>query len=78
LEKKKRVDAFLSEYEHPSLFKTREVARLTGYKKQTIQKWIRMGKISALRPWGPTADYYVPINEVNRIIKERGARQCME
>jgi hypothetical protein len=70
------AEPFLNEYETPSLFKTKTVAQVTGYKQQTIQHWIRTGKIGVVRPWGPTTNYYIPLSEVNRIIQQKGVKQC--
>jgi len=58
------------EKKHPRLFlKTTEVAEILRVTPETVQRWIREGKIRGIRvdKW-----WRIPVYEVKRLLKEAG------
>ncbi len=47
----------------------KQVAKLFGCSGQTVQAWIKAGRLKAYR-WGGTGSYRVPLTEVERVRAE--------
>jgi len=52
------------------LLRSGEVAEILGVDRHTVVKWIKEGKISAIRL--PSGRYRIPESEVRRILEGRG------
>ena len=58
------------------LLTTRAVAGLFNVTPETIQRWIREGKLHAVRTLG--GHYRVPLPEVNKHLREMGLPEIQE
>ena len=56
------------------MFSTGEAGKLLGVSYVTVARWIRAGKLRAIKL--PSGHYRVPESEIKRLLEEEGVRKC--
>ena len=52
----------------PGLLSTGQAAKILGFTRGTLFRWIKAGKIKAIRP-NPDGCYRIPASEIDRLLE---------
>lgn len=53
--------------EHPEYLTCQEVARALGFSKRSVERWVRAGRLKAIRPGGKHGAMRIAREEIERL-----------
>jgi len=60
--------------EDERLMKVKQVAERFGVRLETVRRWLKEGRLRGTMPGGTKVGYRIPESEVERLLREGGAR----